>query len=391
MKKRKICVITNTRADYSRLRTLLFALRDRKDVDLFLCVAGAHLLSVGGYTIEDIKKDGFNIDYRIYTEVDGHVLSTMTKSTGLAIIEFSSFFENHRPDIVVVHGDRFEAFAAATAASMMNIYVAHLQGGEITGTIDEHLRHAITKLAHFHFASNEQAKERIIELGENPEYVFNVGCPSVDVLLSAPKYSFSKLKKGLADKIKKEGWLESFSGEFLLLVQHPVTTEFSKTAQEMIETLHALRKYPRHILALWPNIDAGAELMVQEIKKFEREVDGKFAVVNSMPMEVFVNVMRHTTVMVGNSSAGVREACYFGTPVVNVGTRQEGRVKTPNVIDVPDKREAIEKAIKMQLKSGRFKPAYPYGEGGAGEKIADILATIPLGNSQKRLISKVQN
>lgn len=387
---RKICVITNTRADYARLKTVLGALRDRNDVELSLCVAGSHLLSHYGRTIDDIKKDGFNVAYRIYTEVDGHIPSTMTKSTGLAIIEFSSFFENNRPDLVVVHGDRFEAFAAATAASMMNIHVAHLQGGEITGTIDEHLRHAITKLSHFHFASDEIAKKRICNLGEDPNNVFNVGCPSVDVLLSAPKYSFEEFKNALDRKVKKKEWLKNLDQDFFLFIQHPVTTEYEQSAQEISETLVALESFPNKVLALWPNIDAGSEEIVKKMKEFEREHNEQIAIMDNLPQDIFINAMRHARVMIGNSSSGVRETCYFGTPTVNIGTRQQGRLVTPNVINVPEERGEIKKAIFAQLSGKRhFDPVYPYGEGNSGKSIGDILATIPLGSPQKHLFSLI--
>lgn len=384
---RKICVVTNTRADYSRLRTLLFSLRDREDVELTLCVAGSHLLALYGRTIKDIENDGFKISYRIYTSVDGHVLSTMTKSTGLAIIEFSSFFENNRPDVVVVHGDRFEAFAAATAASMMNIHVAHIQGGEITGTIDEHLRHAVTKLSHLHFASDEISKKRICALGERPEHVFNFGCPSADILVSTPEYSFTKLKEELSPIVKKKSWLESLSQDFFLLIHHPVTTEYEVNGTEMHEVLNALKHFSNPIFILWPNIDAGAEQIVEEIKKFERENDERIGVVNNMSIELFINVMKNANVMLGNSSAGVREACYFGTPVINIGSRQKGRLATANVINTGNNANEIRSAIAQHLnRRNKFEPEQPYGNGDAGKRIADVLATIELGSVQKQLI-----
>jgi len=286
-------------------------------------------------------------------------------------LPFSSFFENQRPDLVVVHGDRFEAFAAATAASMMNIHVAHIQGGEITGTIDEHLRHAITKLSHFHFPSDEISKKRICELGERTDHVFNTGCPSVDILLSTPEYSFEELKKSLDPKVKKKEWLQNLDKDFFLLIQHPVTTEYEQSSKEMLETLHAIQNFPNKVLVLWPNVDAGAEQIVEEIKEFERKSDGRLGIIDNLPIEVFINVMRHTRVMIGNSSSGVREACYFGTPVVNIGTRQQGRLRTENVIDASYDKNAIKKAIKTHLKNKkRFTPTYPYGEGNSGKKIA---------------------
>lgn len=369
---------------------MLQALKERNDIELSVVVTGMHLLSTYGHTIDDIERDGFPISYRVFMEVDGRLLSTMTKSTGLGIIEFSSYFENFKPDIVVVHGDRFEAYAAATAASMMNIHVAHVGGGEVTGTIDEHLRHAITKLSHFHFPSDEGSEKRIVSMGERKEHVSNTGCPSVDILLDTPPLSFAELKVALEPEVKKKEWLHDLTPDFFVVTHHPVTTEFHTVEEEMDALLGALKKFPNKIMLLWPNIDAGAEKIVKMIKSFERQEDGKVGVLSHIPFELFINIMRHARMMIGNSSAGVREACYFGLPVVNVGNRQEGRLRTKNVIDVPGETNAIVAAIERHLgRTERFTNEHPYGDGGAGKKIADILATIELGSPQKRLVSNV--
>ena len=386
MTKRKICVVTNGRADYSHMKTMLQALKERPDVELIVIATGMHLLSTYGNTIQDIERDGFTVGHRVFMEVDGRVLSTMTKSVGLGIIEFSSYFENFRPDIVVVHGDRFEAYAAATAASMMNFHVAHVGGGEVTGTIDEHLRHAITKLSHLHFPSDEGSRNRIVAMGERADRVFNTGCPSVDILLSTPEMSFLELKAALAPEVKKTEWLEALDEDFIVVTHHPVTTEFEGVEEEIRALLDALKETPHKIMLLWPNIDAGAEKIVKLLKQFERAADGRVAVFDHFPFETFINVMRHARMMVGNSSAGVREAAYFGLPVVNVGNRQEGRLRTKNVMDVPGDAAQIAAAISTQAnRAERFEIEYPYGEGDAGKKIADLLATIPLGSPQKRL------
>ena len=385
MNKRKICVVTNGRADYSHMKTMIAALHERPDVELAIVATGMHLLSAYGNTIEDIERDGFTVHHRVFMEVDGRVLSTMTKSVGLGIIEFSSYFENFRPDVVVVHGDRFEAFAAASAASMMNIHVAHVGGGEVTGTIDEHLRHAISKLSHIHFPSDAESAKRIECMGERADRVFNTGCPSVDILLSTPPVSFAELKETLRPEVKKKEWLDSLDEDFLVVTHHPVTTEFEQVEDEMRAVLDALSAVDNKIMLLWPNIDAGAEKIVRMVKEFERKEDGRVGVLSHFPFEAFINVMRHARAMVGNSSAGVREACYFGLPVVNVGNRQAGRLRTKNVVDVPGEAAAITKALKSQMAHGRYDIEYPYGNGQAGEKIAELLGTIELGSPQKRL------
>lgn len=382
---RKVCVITNSRADYSRLKTVLSSLNERKDVDLQLFVVGTHLLSHYGMTVKEIIKDGFNVSYEMYTEVNGSVPATMAKSVGTTIIELSSAFKNFSPDIVVVHGDRYEALAAAITASMMNIPVAHIQGGEVTGTIDEHVRHAITKLAHFHFPSSEDAKERIIRLGEKPENVFNVGCPASDLLLSEKEISFEELKKQVFKITKKEDWKNNFDENFFLVVYHPVTTEFNKIETEVENIFQALTEFDNSIVMLWPNIDAGSEKIVEVIKRFEKIESLKIGVFDNFPINTFVNLMRYAKVMIGNSSSGVREACYFGTPVVNIGTRQQGRERSKNVIDVGCDKDDITEAIREQLKHGRYDISYLYGGGTAGKKIADILTSVNVDDTQKRI------
>lgn len=386
---RKVCVVTNTRADYSRLKTLIEALRVRDDIELSLCVGGSHLLPLQGQTIEEIRKDGHKIDFVSYSTIDGYILSTMAKSAGIAMLDFATYFENHRPDIVVVHGDRYEAMAVSLVASMMNIHVAHLQGGDITGTIDEHLRHAITKLSHFHFVTNDISKKRICGLGENPGNVFNFGCPSTDVILSAPEYSFPELKKMLAPKFKKTSWLQELDENFFLMIYHPVTTEYEQEEKNIEALLNALERFPHKVIALWPNVDAGSRKIVSKMKAYERNNDNKIAIVDHFSMDTFINIMRHAKVMIGNSSAGMLEACYFGTPVVNIGTRQNGRPHTANIINVSDNTEEIVSAIEKHLeKKEKFEPEFPYGKGNAGKLIADVIATVPLNHPQKKLVTK---
>jgi len=385
---RKICVITNSRTDYARLKTLLKALKRRKDIELQLFVIGSHLLPLYGDTIEDIKKDGFKITYKMYNEIDGRVPATMAKSTGLIINDLSSAFLNFRPDVVVVHGDRFESMAAAVTASFMNIPVAHIQGGEVTGTIDEHIRHAITKLSHFHFPSNERAKERILKLGEDQGSVFNCGCPATDILLSTPVLSFRELKSEILKlwpTNKLEVWKRSFNKNFFLVIHHPVTTELKDNSRNIKELFKALKSFDENILVLWPNIDAGSEEIVVEIKKTEKEFGGRMGLFPNFPVNIFVNILRHAKVLIGNSSSGIREACYFGLPAVNIGSRQEGRERTSNVVDVLSNSKEIKKAIRAQLKVGRYEPEYIYGKGGAGNQIAKILTAVDISNIQKRI------
>lgn len=385
IKKRKICVITNSRADYSRMKTLLDYLKKKEDVEILLFVVGSHLLSHYGYSVEEIKKDGFKIDYELYTEIDGRIPVTMAKSTGVTITELAGAFHNFKPDIVVIHGDRYEALASTIAASLMNIPVAHIQGGEVTGTIDEHIRHSITKLAHFHFPSSLVARDRIIRLGENPENVFNVGCPASDLLLSERVMSFEEVKSNVSKFVKNKEWIDKFDKNFILVIQHPVTTEFNQTEKGSKEIFNALKYFSNSFVIMWPNIDAGSGKIVKSIKEFARKENGRVGFFDNFPLPIFINLMRYAKVIVGNSSVGVREACYFGTPVVNIGTRQQGRERSKNVMDVNCDEHEIKSAIEKQLKHGLYPPEYLYGKGDSGKKIADILVNIDINNIQKRI------
>ncbi len=379
--------MTNNRADFSRLRTVIAALQKRDEVTVQLFVTGTHLLDDYGSSIREIQEENFPIAYTMHTEVSGRVPVTMAKSAGNAITELAGVFSNFKPDIVVVHGDRYEALAATIAASFLNIFVAHIQGGEVSGTIDEHIRHAITKLSHAHFPSNEDALERIVRLGERPDMVFNVGCPASDILLHSPTCSFTQLREELMQLAKKASWKDQFNEDFALVVFHPVTTEFGsakKAASALIDALSS-KKIKNPFLILWPNIDAGAQEIVDSLKKFERDMNGRVGIFKHFPLPLYVNILRHAKVMIGNSSSGIREACYFGTPVVDVGTRQEKRACTKNVLHVGYDSNAIEDAILKQLQHGRYEPEYPFGAGDAGEKIAGILATIDTTNVQKHI------
>lgn len=379
---RKICVVTANRADYSRVKSVLKAIQLHPDLELQLVVAGSHLIDHYGTTVREIEKDGFPISARVHMELYGGDPTVMTKSTGLAIIEFATILNNLKPDIVLALVDRYENFASAVAASMMNIPTAHIQGGEVTGTIDESLRHAMTKLCHVHFPASNEAKERIIKMGENPSRVFNVGCPGTDILIAAPKWSTEEVAQYLKKNIIKErGWSFDPSRPYFLVVQHPVTTEFGSGIRQIQETLKALSKFNHQVFMLWPNIDAGTDEISRGIRLFKIEnPDLPIFILKHMPHEVFANLLRNTSCMVGNSSSGIRESCYYGTPTVNIGTRQQNRERGSNVLDAGYNSEEIAGAVEKQLRHGRYEPEFVYGDGSAGKQIAEILANIDISN-----------
>jgi UDP-hydrolysing UDP-N-acetyl-D-glucosamine 2-epimerase len=383
---RRVCVVTGNRADYTRVRTALEAIRQRPDLELILVVIGAHLLEKYGRSVDEIVADGFTVDASVHMIVEGENPVTMTKSTGLAIVELATVFERYRPDVVVAVTDRFETLSVAVAASFMNIHVAHIQGGEVTGTIDESIRHAITKFSHIHFPATEDARERIVRMGEAPEYVFNVGCPGTDLVIRVPRLTRAETLAQVNTRYTKEARKLDPDADFLLVMHHPVTTEYGQGVQQTRELLHAIKDVGMQTIMLWPNVDAGSEDLALGVRHFllEHRCDRVF-LFKHFYSEDFGRLLFHTKCMVGNSSAGIRETCYFGTPVVNVGSRQQGRERGKNVVDAPHDREAIRAALERQLAHGAYASEPIYGDGNAGVRMAEILATVKLPAVQKRI------
>lgn len=385
MKKKRICVVTGNRAEYSRAKTVMKAIEEHPDMELILIVTGAHLLDKYGATFREIEADGFNINEKVYLIVEGENPITMTKSVGLGIIELATIFNNYKPDIVIAPTDRFETLSVAVSSALMNIVLAHIQGGEVTGTIDESIRHAITKFAHIHFAATEKSRERIIKMGEDAKFVFNVGCPAIDLLLKVD----SGTKKELfntRELIPKDGRSIDPESPFLLVVQHPVTTEFEDSFRQIQETLYAIEALKLQTIMLWPNADAGSDEIVKGIRQFHLNHDMKnLFLYKHFSTGTFIKLMMHCNAMVGNSSSGIRETCYLGTPVVNIGTRQNERERGRNVVDVSYNRGEITDAIKRQNQIGKYQSDYLYGDGSAGEEIAKILAGCEVKSVQKKI------
>jgi len=380
---RKICAITANRADFSRIESILRAIQKRDDLELHLVVMGSHLLPAKGYTIDEIIKKGFVPEFQIDMEVPGGTPLAMTKSVGLAITKLAEVMDSLRPDIAIVPVDRFESLAMGVTAALMNIYVAHIQGGEVTGTIDESIRHALTKLAHLHFVATAASWQRVIKMGEPADMVFNVGCPATDLLLQAPEYSHEETLNKLNGLITGPKKLV-IKSSYIFVLQHPVTTEFTAASDAIMATLEAIRDLNLQVIIGWPNIDAGGEAITKVLDNYLQTVQNAFAFAH-IPTDLFVNVLRHASCQIGNSSSGIREAGYFGTPVINIGSRQNSRERGHNVVDVGYNAVEIKKAIQTQLEHGRYPVDMIYGDGTAGEQIAAILAKIKLPSIQKKL------
>jgi UDP-hydrolysing UDP-N-acetyl-D-glucosamine 2-epimerase len=380
---RKVCVVVTARPSYSRIKTALSAIASHPELELQLVVGASALLDRYGTAVRFIEDDGFSIAARVYMVLEGENLASMAKTTGLGLLELATVFDNLKPDVVVTIADRYETLATAVAASYMNIPVAHVQGGEVTGSIDEKVRHAVTKLSNLHFPSSVPAAERLLRMGEEPSTVFVTGCPSVDLaaeVLRRPELDF--------DPYAKYGGVGSrppLADGYVVVLQHPVTTEHEMARTHAIETLRAVRETGRPALWFWPNVDAGSDGTSNAIRSFrENERPARLHFFKGMSPTDFLKLVYGARCLVGNSSMGIRECAFLGVPVVNIGTRQQGRDRGRNVKDVGYDRAEIARAIERQAHVGRFPSDPLYGDGHAGERIASHLAAQPL-SIEKRL------
>ena len=348
---------------------------DHPDLELQLIVAASALLDRYGSAVNYIEKDGFEIAAKVFNVLEGENLTAAAKTTGIGILELSTVFDNLKPDIVVTVADRFETMATAISASYMNIPLAHVQGGEVTGNIDEKVRHAITKLSDYHFVASEDARQRVIKLGENPEMVFNTGCPSID--LAAGVKANPKLKLNFDPYLKYGGVgnKPDLSNGYLVVMQHPVTNEYEESRTHIEETLNALEKIAKPILWFWPNVDAGADGTSTGIRAYrERNKPTNMHFFKNMEGEDFLRLLINAVCLIGNSSVGIRECAYLGVPVINIGSRQNKRERGNNVIDVKYNQVDIYNAYNQIINQPKPLPSLVYGGGEAGNKIADLLA-----------------
>lgn len=368
----KVCVVIGSRANYSSIKSLMSAIVDHPNLSLQLVGMASAVLDRFGNVSTLIEDDGFAFDEKLYTQVEGSSPSTMAKSTGLALIELSSVFDRLSPDFVVTVGDRYETMATTLAASYMNIPLAHTMGGEVTGTIDESIRHAITKFAHLHFAASADAASRIIKLGEDPRRVFNVGCPRIDLV----KQYLQTIPPDLHDLSISEGVGGPFdpSKPFLLVSQHPVTTEYGSGEHDITETLTAVSEFNLQSIILWPNSDAGSDDISRGIRKWrENHPCDLMHFFKNVSVHQYVHLLKNTLCIIGNSSSGIREGAFIGTPCVNIGSRQSSRERGSNVIDVQASSEQIKLAVQEHINHGHYATDPLYGDGSAGTRIADLI------------------
>jgi GDP/UDP-N,N'-diacetylbacillosamine 2-epimerase (hydrolysing) len=380
-RKRIICVLTGTRAEYGLLKPVMSAINKHSKLELKLIVTGMHLSKEFGYSINEIKKDCFKVDKKVVMNPDKDTGFSMANAVGKGIIGISKSLKSLKPDILLILGDRIEALAGTIAAAYMNILIAHIHGGDNAGAgLDESVRHSITKFAHIHFPATIKSAERIEKLGENKKMIFEVGAPCIDTIQNSKFLSKKELNKRFNINMD-EG--------FILLIQHPVTTKPEDSKKQIIITLEAIKKTGLKTISIYPNSDAGGREIIKQIKQYKNKMD--LETYKNLSHKDYLSLMKYAKVMIGNSSSGIIESASFSIPVINIGKRQEGRERSTNVIDAEYKQESIKKAFdkalskEFQIQLKHCKSSY--GEGKSGEKIAKILAEIKMSKDllQKKL------
>lgn len=357
--KKKILFITGTRADYGKIKSLMQTMDQSEEYDVFIYVSGMHLLPQYGSTYKEVLKDHYE---NVHVAFGQQHTENMSFNLGIVLTHLSGYVNQVKPDMILVHGDRIDALAGALTGALNNILVAHIEGGEVSGTIDDSIRHAISKFAHLHFVCNEAAKRRLLQLGESEERIYVIGSPDIDVMLSHDLPSLKKVKQYYDIPFSSYG----------IFLYHPVTTELDQIAEHTKSILKALRESGKNYVAVYPNNDLGAEIILNRIKKLKDEKN--FVVYPSIRFEYFLTLLKNADFIIGNSSAGIRESGIYGVPAVDIGTRQQGRYdirKLPNIQHVSEKKKDILEAIS-QTGEHRIR-CHDFGRGKGTEKFLEII------------------
>lgn len=378
IRKKKICFVLVNRANYGRVRSLMLNIKKSKYFELQTVLISSTLLKKYGNLNELIKRDGIKVNYQLFNHIEGENLYTMTRSTGLALLDLSSIFQKLSPDIVFTIGDRYETLSTAITASFLNIYLVHLQGGELTGSIDEYVRHSVTKLSNLHLVSTKKCRARVIQMGENPKRVFNVGCPSIDIIKSTnlnKNIDFKKYGNGVGYKIDHKK-------PYYVILLHPVTTKYKENSKLITEMIKVVKNLDHQTVWLWPNNDAGSNMLTKKIRSL-RENNEKLKInfFINFAVEDYLRLISKCKCLIGNSSSGIRESSFLGIPVVNIGDRQKLRERGDNVIDTSANAKKIMKSLKIITKK-KIKKTKLYGDGNSNKKIINILKKIDLNTNK---------
>ena len=379
--KRRICFPLTSRAYYGRSQLLLRKLHAHPDLELELMLGGSILLDkYSRHIAEDVEAGGFTIAASLFNVIEGGNHVAMAKTACLTALEFTNSLYTLDPDVVVISGDRFEQLAIAMAAAYLNKTIAHIEGGDVSGSIDESVRHAITKLAHIHFVTNGDAHRRVLAMGEDPQYVFNAGSLDVEWAAAVNTDISTETLNGFG-----VGSQVDVARPFLMVIQHPVTTE-PDNRLHLEATFRALADLDIPVVWFWPNPDAGTGEMAETLRHFREHHETaieRMRFITDLPADQFIALLKRASCLVGNSSAGIKECSYLGTPVVDIGGRQLGRLSTQNVVHVGYDAGDIRNAVRAQLGHGPYVASHVYHRPGASQSIVDVLATVQL-YTQKR-------
>ena len=371
---KKVTVVITARASYSRIKSVLQALKKNKLINLEIVLKASALVDNYGSILKYLEEDNLDVNYKIYSLFNTQDISFQVKTTGIGMVELSNYFRSSNPDLVITIADRFETIATAIAASYMNIPLIHIQGGEDTGNIDNKVRNAITFLSDYHFVSNKEAKAKLVSMQVETDKIFNLGCPSIDLVNIALQGKIDN--DSLYNFYSWSGEKVDLEKEYIVVMQHSVTNEGNSKAQiEM--TIKAIERLKMPTIWFWPNVDSGTDGISKGLRLFNKSnPDFPITFLKSLGPQDFLKLISKSRILIGNSSVGIRESSYIGLPVVNIGSRQEKRFRARNVIDVDYDSEEIYSAIKKQLAVKNYKKSTIYGSGNSGEKIANQICRI---------------
>ncbi len=368
--KKKIVFLSGTRADYGKLKSLILAVKKNSNLDYKIFITGMHNLKKYGNTYEEIIKDKF---YKYHLFKNQNLNDSMDIILSKTIKGFSKFVETEKPDLVVVHGDRVEPLGCAIVCTLNNILLAHVEGGEVSGTVDEMLRHSISKLSHLHFVSNVQAKKRLIQMGEDKNHIYQIGSPDLDIMNSETLPKIEKVKKRYGINFKTYG----------LIIFHPVTTEIKKLNHQIKVLCKAVKNSNKEYVVIYPNNDTGAEIILNNLKKYFNSKN--FKILPSMRFEYFLTLLKNSKVIIGNSSAAVREAPFYGIPTINLGSRQYKRSNQKSIINMDFKEKEILKKLNYFFSTDKkFKKSQEFGDGKSAKRFIQIILTKKFYNTKKQ-------
>ncbi|MCF2165522.1 UDP-N-acetylglucosamine 2-epimerase [Halobacterium salinarum] len=372
---KKLVTFLTTRAQYARIKTVLLGLQRSPEFSLEVVLSGGATVHDYGDLRPVLEGDGVDIDHELTNLLDGGSPVAQAKTTGLELIEYSSVINRSDADALILTGDRFETMAATLAASYQNVPVCHFEGGEITGSVDDKVRHATTKMSDYHFVSTERSEKIVRSLGEHPDTIYRTGCPSIDIAAEieqnrADNYDPQEEYGGVGDRVNVDE-------PYIVVQYHPIPTKYQSNYEKTRSLVNAVDKSDVNVFWFWPNMDAGTDQVSKAIREYREaeSPDGVRFFINLEP-EDYLTLVSNAACVVGNSSVGIRECSYFGTPVVNVGSRQSNRERGPNVVDVECEMLAIKEALRSQIEHGEYDSSFIYGSGEASSKIIDVLSSI---------------